>query len=44
LYDRDGQPLKILGSFSIIEEYRILWETLKSGKEWQGEFNNKKKN
>ena len=26
------------------EEYRILWETLKSGKEWRGEFHNKKKN
>jgi len=25
------------------EEYRSLWETLKSGKEWHGEFHNKKK-
>ncbi len=26
------------------EDYCILWETLKSGKEWRGEFHNKKKN
>lgn len=26
------------------EEYRILWDTIKSGKEWHGEFHNKKKN
>ncbi len=24
-------------------EYRILWETIKSGKQWNGEFHNKKK-
>jgi len=27
-----------------IEEYKNLWETITSGKEWQGEFLNRKKN
>jgi len=27
-----------------VEEYRILWHTIKAGKEWHGEFHNKKKN
>jgi len=26
------------------EEYKMLWETIKSGKEWRGEFHNMKKN
>lgn len=26
------------------EEFKILWETIKAGKEWQGEFVNRKKN
>lgn len=26
------------------EEYRTLWNTIKSGREWHGEFQNKKKN
>ncbi len=26
------------------EEYRLLWETIKSGGEWRGEFHNRKKN
>ena len=26
------------------EEYRLLWETISSGKEWRGEFRNQKKN
>ncbi len=26
------------------EEYKMLWETITSGMEWQGEFHNKKKN
>lgn len=26
------------------DEYKILWETIKSGKEWRGEFPNQKKN
>ncbi len=40
-----GQNPRILNSGEKPkEEYRILWETLKSGKEWRGEFHNKKKN
>jgi len=27
-----------------VEEYKILWETIKSGNEWKGEFHNKRKN
>jgi PAS domain S-box-containing protein len=26
------------------EEYKILWDTIKAGNEWKGEFHNKKKN
>jgi PAS domain S-box-containing protein len=26
------------------EEYKILWETIKAGNEWKGEFHNRKKN
>jgi PAS domain S-box-containing protein len=26
------------------EEYQILWDTIKAGREWKGEFHNKKKN
>lgn len=26
------------------EDYNILWKTIKSGKEWRGEFHNRKKN
>jgi PAS domain S-box-containing protein len=26
------------------EEYKVLWQNITSGKEWQGEFHNKKKN
>ena len=26
------------------EEYKLLWETISAGKEWKGEFHNKKKN
>jgi PAS domain S-box-containing protein len=26
------------------EEYKILWDTIKSGNDWKGEFHNKKKN
>lgn len=26
------------------EEYKLMWETIKNGKEWRGEFHNKKKN
>jgi|GEM_PF-2025041 len=31
-----GEKLKI--------DYKVLWETISSGKEWRGEFHNKKKN
>lgn len=27
-----------------IEEYKIMWETVCSGRDWQGEFHNRKKN
>jgi PAS domain S-box-containing protein len=26
------------------EEYKVLWDTIKAGNEWKGEFHNKKKN
>lgn len=26
------------------EEYQLMWQTIKAGKEWRGEFHNKKKN
>ena len=26
------------------EEYKVFWETIRSGKDWRGEFHNKKKN
>ena len=40
-----GQNPKILKSGNTTsEEYRKLWETISSGREWRGEFNNKKKN
>jgi len=40
-----GQNPRILKSGEKpAKEYKQLWETLKSGKEWQGEFHNKKKN
>ncbi len=40
-----GQHTRILKSgHTPPEEYRRLWETITAGKEWQGEFHNKKKN
>ena len=40
-----GQNPRIFGSGEKSkEEYAILWETILSGKEWFGEFHNKKKN
>jgi PAS domain S-box-containing protein len=40
-----GENPRILNSgHTSKEEYRELWETIKSGKEWNGEFLNKKKN
>jgi PAS domain S-box-containing protein len=26
------------------DDYKLMWDTIKSGKDWQGEFHNKKKN
>jgi PAS domain S-box-containing protein len=46
-YDREeliGKDSGVLGSGKMSkEEYRIIFETLKSEKEWHGEFHNKKK-
>jgi PAS domain S-box-containing protein len=40
-----GENPRILKSdHTSSEEYAILWETIKSGMEWRGEFQNKKKN
>lgn len=40
-----GQNPRILKSGEKpIEEYKELWDTIKSGREWRGEFHNKKKN
>jgi len=40
-----GQNPRILKSGKMNKlEYKILWETITSGKEWRGEFHNKKKN
>gem|GEM_PF-1163371 len=39
-----GQNPRVLSSKEKpMKEYKILWETLKAGKEWIGEFHNKKK-
>ncbi|MCX6143859.1 MAG: PAS domain S-box protein [Ignavibacteriales bacterium] len=39
-----GQNPRILKSgHTPTEEYAILWETIRAGKEWRGEFQNKKK-
>ena len=40
-----GQTPRILKSGKTpLEEYKKLWKAIKSGREWQGEFCNKKKN
>ncbi|MCK6627243.1 MAG: PAS domain-containing protein [Anaerolineae bacterium] len=40
-----GQHTRILSSGETPqEEYKQLWETITAGKEWRGEFHNKKKN
>lgn len=40
-----GQTPVILNSgYHSFEYYRVLWETIKSGKTWEGEFYNRKKN
>lgn len=39
-----GQNPRIFSSFEKPkEEYALLWNTIKAGKEWKGEFHNKKK-
>ena len=47
-YSKDelfGQNPKILSSGEKTpEDYQILWKTISAGKQWQGEFHNKKKN
>jgi len=47
-YSKDeimGENLRILKSGDLSEKmYNQLWETIRSGKEWRGEFHNKKKN
>ena len=37
-------PGILKSGYTLPEEYANLWKTIKSGKEWQGEFLNKKKN
>jgi len=40
-----GKNIRILQSgHTTPEEYQTLWETVKAGKEWRGEFKNKTKN
>ena len=40
-----GQNPRVLSSREMSkEEYSLLWKTISSGKEWKGEFHNKKKN
>ncbi|MCX6204898.1 MAG: PAS domain S-box protein [Bacteroidetes bacterium] len=40
-----GKTPKILKSgYTKKEEYKLLWNTIKSGDTWEGEFHNKKKN
>ncbi len=46
-YDKEdvlGHNPRVLKSGNkTTEDYKILWDTICSGKEWQGEFNNKRK-
>lgn len=45
LEDVKGETPRILKSGETSTEiYKQLWDTIKSGKEWRGEFHNKKKN
>lgn len=37
-------PRILKSGYTTKEEYKNLWKTISSGKEWQGEFQNKKKN
>ena len=36
-------PRVLKSGYSSPEEYKILWQTISAGKEWHGEFHNKKK-
>ncbi|MBK6791075.1 MAG: PAS domain S-box protein [Anaerolineales bacterium] len=41
----EGQNPRILKSgYTTPEEYKRLWETISTGREWHGEFHNRKKN
>ncbi len=46
-YDRDdvlgANPRVLKTGSKSAEEYKLLWDTILSGKEWHGEFHNKKK-
>jgi len=45
LEEAQGQNPRILKSeYTSSEDYRELWQKITSGKEWHGEFHNKKKN
>ncbi len=41
---RGKNPRVLKSGESTAEEYRSLWQTIRAGKEWHGEFHNKKKN
>jgi two-component system, cell cycle sensor histidine kinase and response regulator CckA len=40
---RGRNPRIIKGDDTSLEEYQALWKTIKSGREWKGEFHNRKK-
>ncbi|MBK8420870.1 MAG: PAS domain S-box protein [Anaerolineales bacterium] len=39
-----NNPRILKSGHTSAEEYKILWQTILAGKEWRGEFHNKKKN
>ncbi len=39
-----GNPRILKSGYTTKEEYKHLWETISSGNEWHGEFQNRKKN
>ncbi len=39
-----GNPRILKSGEKTLEEYKHLWETILSGREWEGEFRNRKKN
>ena len=41
---RGKNPRFLKSGETQLEEYRLLWETIKAGREWRGEFHNRKKN